>query len=444
MSHNNRVVWSEGMFLRPQHFQQQDRFFERSIDQRCQALHGYGWGFHELKLDQELLKQGKVSLISCSGVLPDGTVFNVPQDDEPPPVLEIPENVHNEMIYLGVPLLRPGALESSIGDTSQALVRYRGVDADIRDSSDSSGELQPVMVGKLQLKLLRESDDLSGYACLGVARIEESREDKLVILDEQYIPSCVDIKASARIVGFVSELAGLLHHRGQALASRLVDSGRSGSAEIADYMLLQLVNRLEPLVMHLSTLKTLHPLTLYTELVQMAGELSTFTNRNKRPIDFAHYLHDRLQETFTPVFQSLRQSLSMVLEQTAIPLELAERKYGIRVSPISDRSLVANSVFVLAVKADIPDEELRVRFPAQIKIGPVEKIRQLVNAQLPGIGLKPLPVAPRQIPYHAGCTYFELDRKSDYWRDMAQSGGFALHVGGDFPGLELEFWAVRE
>lgn len=444
MSHHNRVVWSEGMFLRPQHFQQQDRYIERNIDQRINAIHGYGWGFHELKLDQELLKQGKLSLIAGKGVLPDGTAFNIPQDNEPPPVLEIPENVHNELVFLGIPLLRPGALEVNIGEEGQSLARFQAIDAEIRDSADNAGELQQVQIGKLQLKLLRESDDLSGFACLGVARIVESREDKQVILDDQYIVTSVDVKASSRFVGFLTELAGLLHHRGEALASRLSDSGRSGSAEIADYLLLQLVNRLEPLVLHLSTIKTLHPLALYTELVQMAGELSTFTTRNKRPIEFANYLHDRPQETFSAVFQSLRQNLSMVLEQTAVPLELAERKYGIRVSPINDRSMIGTSTFILAVKADIPDEELRVRFPAQIKIGPVEKIRQLVNAQLPGIGLRALPVAPRQIPYHAGYTYFSLDPKSDFWRDLQQSGGFALHVGGDFPGMQLEFWAVRE
>ena len=67
-----------------------------------------------------------------------------------------------------------------------------------------------------------------------------------------------------------------------------------------------------------------------------------------------------------------------------------------------------------------------------------------VNVQLPGIPLKPLAVAPRQLPYHAGFTYFELERNSDYWKELRKSGGFAMHVGGDFPGLELELWAIRE
>ena len=139
----------------------------------------------------------------------------------------------------------------------------------------------------------------------------------------------------------------------------------------------------------------------------------------------------------------LRRSLSMVLEQNAVPLPLEERKYGIRVSQIADRTLLEASSFVLAVRTRMPTEELRRRFPAQVKIGPVEQIRQLVNVQLPGIPVRPLAVAPRQLPYHTGFVYFELDRASEFWAGLRTSGGFAIHVSGEFPGLEMEFWAVR-
>ena len=88
-------------------------------------------------------------------------------------------------------------------------------------------------------------------------------------------------------------------------------------------------------------------------------------------------------------------------------------------------------------------EDLMSRFPAVVKIGSVERIRDLVNSQLPGIPLRSLPVAPRQIPYHAGFAYFELERGSEYWDELATSGGIAMQIGAEFPGLELEFWAIR-
>jgi type VI secretion system protein ImpJ len=140
----------------------------------------------------------------------------------------------------------------------------------------------------------------------------------------------------------------------------------------------------------------------------------------------------------------LRQSLSMVREQSAIPIELQERKYGIRVAVIADLELQRTAVFVLAVNAQIPSEQLRARFPTQVKIGPAERIRDLVNLQLQGIGLRALPVAPRQIPFHAGFCYFELDtRGNEMWRQLETSGGLAMHIAGEFPGLEIEFWAIR-
>ena len=72
-----------------------------------------------------------------------------------------------------------------------------------------------------------------------------------------------------------------------------------------------------------------------------------------------------------------------------------------------------------------------------------EQIRDLVNSQLPGIAINAVPVAPRQIPYHSGYVYFELDRSSALWAQLASSGGIAFHVGGEFPGLKMEFWAIR-
>jgi type VI secretion system protein ImpJ len=242
----------------------------------------------------------------------------------------------------------------------------------------------------------------------------------------------------------LSELVGLLHHRGEAIAGRLADANRGGTAEIADYMMLQLINRLEPMAVHMANMNGLHPVDLFAESVQMVGELSTFVSKNKRTPMFPGYLHEDLQATFTPVVSELRNCLSMVYEQTAISLALVEKKYGIRVAEISDRSLVGSAMFVLAARADVPDDALRSYLPAQIKIGPVERIRQLVNAAMPGIGIKPLPVAPRQIPYHSGFTYFQLEQQSNFWNELKHSGGFALHVGGDFPGLELEFWAIRQ
>ena len=59
------------------------------------------------------------------------------------------------------------------------------------------------------------------------------------------------------------------------------------------------------------------------------------------------------------------------------------------------------------------------------------------------VPVNPVPVAPRQIPYHAGYVYFELDQSHELWSQLKSSGGIALHVSGEFPGLMMELWAIR-
>lgn len=444
MSLDNKVIWSEGMFLSPHHFQQQERYFERYIDGKCSAYGAYGWGIHHFELDQELLKLGKISLISAKGVFPDGTPFSFPDQNDSPPVFEVPENTHDQIVYLAIPVKRPGAIDVLSMEETQGLARYYSSKQTARDVSIEGGDNVDVNVGKLRMRLLLSSDDMSGYAAIGILRISEAREDKNILLDDEYIPTCLDCHASLKLSGFLSELAGLLHHRGESIAGRLADTQRGGTAEIADYMLLQLVNRLEPLTTHLSQMQGLHPLELYSEVVQMVGELSTFVTNNKRPPAFSAYLHDNLQTTFIPVMSSLRQCLSMVYEQTASSLALVEKKFGIRVAQIPDRSLIDSAMFVLAVRADMPENKIRTLFPAQVKVGSVDRIRQLVNAAMSGIPLKALPVAPRQIPFHSGYTYFEFERNNNFWKELTNSGGVALHIGGDFPGLELELWTIRQ
>jgi type VI secretion system protein ImpJ len=443
MSWNSKVVWTEGMFLRPQHFQQQDRYIEALVRDRSRALRPYAWGIETVSLDQEARALGKLAIAACRGILPDGTPFNIPYDDDPPAPLDIDAEWRDIRVLLALPLKRPGSAEVDREETPYTTARYRAVATELRDSNAGFDGSVPVEVGKRRLRLIPDRGDYREYATIGIARVVEKRPDQMLVMDENYVAPCMDCRAGAVLLGFISEILGLLHQRGEALAARVSVSGRGGVAEVSNFLLLQVVNRFEPLFAHLSTMSGLHPEEFYKVGLQLAGELSVFTAKSRRPVNFPAYQHDDLQGTFTPLMQELRQSLSMVFEQNAIQLPLQERKYGIRVSPITDRALLKSASFVLAVNADVPAEILRSRFPTQAKVGTVENIRELVNLQLPGIRLNPLPVAPRQIPYHAGFVYFELDRNSDYWKPLENSGGFAFHVGGEFPGIDMAFWAIK-
>ncbi|NWA27343.1 type VI secretion system baseplate subunit TssK [Pseudomonas gingeri] len=443
MSWNNRVVWSEGMFIGTQHFQQHDRYLENLIDARSRPLAVGAWGFSELLIDQGLLAQGKLAIVSARGLLPDGTPFNIPHDDLAPSPLTIDESLRDGLVYLALPLKRAGSRDTV--DEGEALggARYLSQVREVRDDNAPFENRAPVALGSRALRLLTAEDGLGDYAAIGLVRVKEKRADRALVLDDGYVPPVLDVAASKPLTAFRSELLGLLHQRGEALAGRVVASGAGGASEIADFMLLQLVNRAQPLISHLNQISPLHPERLYSELVSLAGEFSTFSSSGRRPVAFPAYQHDNLALSFAPVMQALREALSMLIDSKATPIPIVEKAYGIHVAMLADRGLIDNASFILVVRADIPSETLRGRFAQQSKVGSVEHIRDLVNLQLPGIGLLPLPVAPRQIPFHAGSTYYELDRGSEHWKQLLNSGGFAFHVAGDFPGLNLAFWAIR-
>ena len=111
MSIYNKVVWSEGLFLRPQHFQQQDRYFERYVETRCQALVPHSWGFTSLELEPDLLSIGKFGLRAATGVFPDGTPVRMPDDDALPAPIAIGSQVRDQVVYLAVPLRRAGGVD---------------------------------------------------------------------------------------------------------------------------------------------------------------------------------------------------------------------------------------------------------------------------------------------------------------------------------------------
>jgi type VI secretion system protein ImpJ len=442
--HNNKVLWSEGLFLRPQHFQQQERYVEHLLDHRIQSISPYGFGFAEVQVDLEMLKHGKLAISSASGVMPDGTPISIPVDANIPESLEIPPDCKNAVVGLALPFRRAGMPEMSYNSPKELPMRYHGVECKARNSLVEHEGIAELKVGRLGFRIQLLSEVTPAYGAIGFAKIAERRPDGQVLLDNEYIPPCMDSHASPILNNYLREICGLLKHRAQVLASRVSQPGSKGVSDVSDFMLLQVCNRYDPLISHLSSVAPLHPELLYRYLLELAGELATFGRKERCSIEFKPYQHDDLASAFRPVVAEIRRTLTAVMEQTALPLPLVDRGRGVYVGEIRDAGLIQDSTFVLAAYADIPAEQLRNSIPLQIKIGSVEKIRDLVMSHLPGIEVQPLPVAPRQIPYHAGYTYFVLDRNSEHWKDIKVSRVLAMHLAGEFPGITLEMWAIRE
>ena len=419
MTWNDKVVWQEGMFLRAQHYQQQDHYFGHLLQSRAAPLVAHPWGVTELALDRDLLAAGKFALSNIAGVLEDGTPFAIPGTVDHPRPLDLIEGTRNQIVYLALPVRQPGSPEVSASDGPEgAAARYALSALEAYDTHSDAILPAELAVGRRRLRYMLESEERADFSCLGLARIVEV------------------------LANMLADLVGMLGQRTEALSARPGQPGARGVAEVADFLLLQAVNRNLPLLGHYADAGNVHPETLYSILIQLAGALATFTAPDKKATVYPAYRDDDLQRSFGPVVADLRRSLSAVLETNAVEIPLQDRSHGVRVGPILDRNLLRAGQFVLTVMADVPGETIRRQFPNHVKIGAVEHICELVNVALPGIIVRPLPVAPRQIPFHAGATYFELDRGSPHWQQMQTSGGFAIHVSGDFPNLRLSLWAI--
>jgi type VI secretion system protein ImpJ len=444
MSWRSKVIWSQGMFLQPHHFQQEARHVEHLVDLRVRATGPHAWGFTELVLDEGLLALGRVGIVRASGVLPDGTPFTIPALDAAPVALDVPVDAKGEVIVLAAPLARAGVTEVDFGDgAAHDPRRFRVLDEELRDHTNAADEPEPIQTGALNLCLLAARDAGDAYARLGIARVIERRPDHQVVLDRSYIAPQTRIEASAQLSATANLLHGLIRQRAHALAARMGQLG-TGLSEMADFLMLQSLNRAEPVFRQHAGGPQVHPGEFHLACVQLAGDLSTFASEARTAPDFPLYDHLDLGGTFQPVVEALRRMLSVVLERNAVQIDLADRGRGVRTGVFPDLELARHANFVLAVNAQLPSDQVRLRFPTQSKLGPADRLRDLVNLQLPGVALRLLPTAPRQLPFHAGHHYFELDRGGDLWKQIERNGSLALHVAGDFPGLELELWAIRQ
>src|SRR5579864_9086517 len=75
----SKIVWSEGMYLAPQHFQAQSRYFEDSLHFATSKLWNEIYGFAACEVDADALQNGIVSLSHARGIFEDGLAFDVPE-----------------------------------------------------------------------------------------------------------------------------------------------------------------------------------------------------------------------------------------------------------------------------------------------------------------------------------------------------------------------------
>jgi type VI secretion system ImpJ/VasE family protein len=443
MAGNNRVAWREGMFLRPQHFQAQDRFIDALVRARVNSMCPWPWGFTELVVDEDLASLGKFGVTRATGVLPDGTPFAIPDDMPPPEPLDVPSEARDALIYLTLPAHQGGVSEFRDSESNALDARFLVDERETADAFSDDRTTEAIDYGRPNLRYGITRDQVYGRVTLGVVRVREVH-NRRVMFDGRFIPPTLDKNASTRLRGAVTDILGRAEQRAEELALRAVEATDGGAETFGSFLLLQALNCWVPVLQHAERLPMLHPERLYETLIALAGEIATMVRPERKPPPLPRYDHENPQTCFDPVLDLLQSMLAAVFDRSAIQLPLENAGPGAYVSKIIDHNLYQNGYFYLAVAAASPVEEIRGLFPSVAKIGAIQKMRQIVDSALPGVPLRHTPTPPPQLRVLPGFVYFELDRGVADWSDFASAPALGLHVAGDWPQLKMELWCVKK
>jgi type VI secretion system protein ImpJ len=441
MSWFSKVVWSEGLFLRPHHLQQNDRYLEHFVEGRASHVTPYPWGFHELEIDRDLAQQNKFGLRRAAGVLPDGTPFNMPADSPLPAPVVAPETAAGLYVWLLMPMAYPNTREVDANEAESASRFVSSAETFI----DSTSKLR--IEEEIDIALPRFTFEIRktakpGYIGLLAARIVEVT-DKAIVYDERFAPPMLTISAHPTVLGWLDRVIGWIETKLEELARYASDPHSGGGLQSVDYFMLQMLNRQIPAFKHLRGSRYVHPERLYVEFLGLAGELATYATKERRARDYAAYDHDNLELTFSPVLADIQRFLNVDISR-AIRLDITEKAANAFLASVRDRNLFRSATFVLEVAARRPLTEIQNQFPALFKVGPNTKMSDIVHAHLPGIGLVHIPTPPSQIRAISNHVYFYLDRMSPLWPEFSTASGIGMHFSGDWPGLELNLWAIKE
>ena len=441
MSWYSKVVWSEGLFLRPHHLQQGDRYLEHLVESRTSQITPYPWGFSEVEIDRDLAQQNKFGLRRAAGILPDGTPFRFPGDCPPPPPAAVPETAAGLLVWLCMPMAQPNSREvdePELESGSRYVVNYET----LIDTASAMQIEEEVDVAVPRFSYEIRKTPKPGFVNLLCARIIEVN-DNTIVFDERFAPPVLVVAAHATVTGWLDRVIGWVETKLDELA-RFASDPRSGSGlQSVDYFVLQMLNREIPALRHMRRSKYTHPERLYVELLRLAGELATYSTRERRANEYPAYDHDNPSLTFAPVLADIQRFLSVDISR-AIRLEIVEKATNAFLATVTDRNLFRASTFVLEVAAQRSLTELQTQFPALFKVGPNTRMNDIVHAHLPGIALIHLPTPPAQIRAITSHVYFALDRMSPLWPEFSTASGIGMHFSGDWPGLELNLWVVKE
>ncbi|MBA1245058.1 type VI secretion system baseplate subunit TssK [Pseudomonas japonica] len=445
MNKRSRVMWSEGMFLLPQHFQYQDEFHQHQLAESNLRHTPFHWGVQRLLIDEEALATGSLQLKALKLVFPDGSLFDAPQHDPLPGARDLHGLPKGDdfKIYAALKLRDPYGLNYlEDGHEQKAGRRFRKQFDTLPDLNE--GDLENEITSlRLNVVMLADGDNLDGYSYCPIARLSRNGTGGFNV-EAQFIPPALHIDAHAGLLEVGKRLLGALQSKSTMLSGRRRERADQiaefGASDVSLFWLLNTVNRAYPALAHLLAHPRLHPERLYQFLAELAGGLLTFSLGT--PLSaIPPYDHRDPGASLARLDELVRSLLDNVIPDQCVFIALNQTKPSYWQGRLLDPRLLEAS-FYLCVHADMPGSTLLELVPRAIKLGSPEDIEVVVNSAMPGASLCHAPRLPNAIPLRLDNHYFAIEPHGRVYQRMLEAQGVSIYAPSAFINLKLELMAV--
>jgi type VI secretion system protein ImpJ len=437
-----RVLWTKGVMLTPQHLQMQDRFLEDLMSARMSALSFFPWGFGRLEIDHEALGSGVLAISSAAGLFPDGLAFDIPGSDSAPspkPLEGVMEGDQDSVVaYMAIPEYRPDGHNVSTAQSDRD-TRYQAEALTRRDENTGLGE-KPIQVASKNFRILLEGESQEGSVAMPLARVMRTPAGEME-LDPRFVPPLLDIGANDYVMAVARRLVELLSSKSVELSGTRRQRGQSladfGIADIANFWLLYTANTYLPVIRHLFESRQGHPSELFRAMLALAGALTTFSSEMDAR-SLPSYDHLDLTGSFSSLDEVIGHLLQTVVptNYVSLPLRAVEPSvYAVAIE--QDRYLDAPHLY-LAVAADLTQVDLIEKTTELMKISSHDRLDRLYKRGLPGVTMTHVSNPPSAIPVKMDHQYFLLNKTGPEWDEIALARSLAAYVPSAFPNAKLE------
>lgn len=449
MSRFQKVVWNEGMFLSPHHFQMWEHYFRDTQNARFKAANPYDWGLTQIAVDEEELANGSFSLLRCEGVSPDGLPFDIPNSDRAPETRLVGEHFSHTAekldVFLGIPVERTDAPNCRLEEgTGGRETRYHSALIDINDENTGENRKE-IRIARTNFKILFSGESLDDYINIKIDELERNPAGMLT-QREKFIPPCLYISASKRIMGILrgllDMLAGLSTNIARQLSQKSSTQYELQARDFENFAMLSTINSFIPLLSHYYHQAKINPEVLYRAMAQFSGALTIFSTEVS-PRDIVPYDHSGLTTTFNSLDQVIKRLLKIPEDTNCVTIPLQKISEA-KLQGEIPADLLESAPFFLALSANVPEGQLQNMIPQVIRISSPEQIDFLIENALRGVGVSHTARPHPAIPIRVGFEYFKLTTTGDLWENIKKSRQIAFYLPPGIPDIKLELLAVKE